>query len=66
MARRRSKRATPLMLFWSRTEQRRFIDAVERLVSTVNDLETLLVRTKRGRRSGTAKDTTEGTARHVS
>lgn len=52
MARRakRSKRETPLMLFWSRTEQRRFIEAVERLVSTVHDLEALLARKKRARR----------------
>lgn len=50
MPRRRTKRATPLMLFWSRAEQRRFIDAVERLVNTVNDLETLLARKKRERR----------------
>ena len=40
------------MLFWSRAEQRRFIDAVERLVSTVNDLESLLARKKRERRTG--------------
>ena len=39
------------MLFWSRAEQRRFIDAVERLVSTVADLETLLARKKRERRT---------------
>ena len=38
------------MLFWSRAEQRRFIDAVERLVSTVQDLETFLARKKRERR----------------
>lgn len=48
---RRSKRSTPLMLFWSRAEQRRFIDAVERLVSTVQDLEVLLARKKRERRA---------------
>ena len=40
------------MLFWSRAEQRRFIDAVERLVSTVGDLEVLLARKKRERRPG--------------
>lgn len=37
------------MLFWSRAEQRRFIDAVERLVSMVQDLEALLTRKKRER-----------------
>ena len=46
---RRAKRSTPLMLFWSRAEQRRFIDAVERLVSTVQDLEAFLARKKRER-----------------
>ena len=47
---RRAKRSTPLMLFWSRAEQRRFIDAVERLVSTVQDLEAFLASKKRERR----------------
>jgi hypothetical protein len=49
----RRRRSTPLMLFWSRAEQRRFIDAVERLVATVNDLETLL-RERRRRGAGRA------------
>ena len=40
MKRRRSKKmVTPLMLFWSLKEQRRFVDAVEKLVSHVNDVE---------------------------
>ena len=56
--RKRSKRGTPFMLFWSRAEQRRFIDAVERLVSTVGDLEILLARKKRERRTGPAQGPT--------
>lgn len=47
---RRRKQPTPIMLLWSKAEQRRFIDAVERLVSTVNDLVVLLEETKRRRR----------------
>lgn len=35
---RKRRKDTPLLLFWSRSEQKRFIDAVERLVSVVNDL----------------------------
>ncbi len=50
--RRRKKRAKAIMLFWSRADQRPFTDAVERLVSTVNDLEALIVRAKRRRPSG--------------
>jgi hypothetical protein len=36
------RKQTPLMLLWSRQDQRRFIDAVERLAGLVNDLESLL------------------------
>ncbi|MFO0967863.1 MAG: hypothetical protein U0793_20055 [Gemmataceae bacterium] len=56
------KKETPLMLFWSRTEQRRFIDAVERLVTTVGDLETVLARKKRERRTGPSLTPTEAGA----
>lgn len=35
--RKRRKQSTPLMLFWSKRDQQRFIEAVERLVSTVSD-----------------------------
>lgn len=44
------RRSMPSMLFWSRTEQRRFIDAVEKLVATVNDLSAFLSEAKRRRR----------------
>jgi len=49
MARKRS-RSTPLMLLWSKAEQRRFIDSVERLVSTVNDFSAFLADQSRRRR----------------
>ena len=44
---RRKKRHVPTMLFWSRSEQRRFIDAVERFVACVGDLETMIAAKKR-------------------
>jgi hypothetical protein len=52
----RRRKSSPLLLFWSRTEQRRFIDAVERLVSTAHDLaeaakEILAARKKRRKKS---------------
>lgn len=44
---RKGRKTVPTMLFWSRAEQRRFIDAVEKLVSTVNDLQVILAEPKR-------------------
>ncbi len=41
------KKSIPLMLFWSKAEQRRFIDAVERFVALVGDLQVLLDPIKR-------------------
>lgn len=38
---RKRKGSTPLMLLWSKAEQRRFIDAVERLVATVGDMQVI-------------------------
>jgi hypothetical protein len=50
MARKRkSNRAHPLMIFWSKAEAKRFSEDVERFTSMVNDLETLLEREKRRR-----------------
>jgi len=43
----RRKRSVPIMLFWSRCEQRRFIESVERMQSLVNDLEKVLEPAKR-------------------
>lgn len=43
------KRSVPIMLFWSKSEQRRFIDAVERFAGMVNDLERILAPVKRRR-----------------
>lgn len=37
----RKRKTTPLLLFWSKKEQTRFIDAVERLVALVGDAEVL-------------------------
>ncbi len=44
---RRKKPSTPLLLFWSKRDQSRFIETVERLCSLVNDLETVLAPRKR-------------------
>jgi hypothetical protein len=45
----RRKRSVPNMLFWNRRDQQRFIEAVERLCSAVNDLERILAPAKRRR-----------------
>jgi plasmid stabilization system protein ParE len=42
MAKRKRTRP-PIMILWSRAEQRRFIDAVEHLVSEVNELRVLVM-----------------------
>jgi hypothetical protein len=52
MAKRR-KRCVPIMLLWSKAEQRRFSDAVERLIALVNDLAYLLEEHRRRRRRTT-------------
>lgn len=50
MARKRkSNRAHPLMIFWSKAEAKRFSEDVERFNSLVNDLETLVEGMKRRR-----------------
>lgn len=46
MAKRR-KKAVPLMLFWNRRDQVRFIETVERLCSAVNDLTVQVAELKR-------------------
>lgn len=46
---RRKRRDVPIMLLWSRAEQRRFVDAVERLVGAIGDLEQILAPRKRKR-----------------
>ena len=46
MAKKR-KTTVPMMLFWSKRDQRRFIDAVERMQTLINDLESLLQEPKR-------------------
>lgn len=43
------KRSIPTMLLWSKGEQRRFCDAVERFQSLVNELEKILSPAKRRR-----------------
>lgn len=42
----RRKKPVPLMLFWSKREQARFIQAVERFQGIVGDLETALTALK--------------------
>jgi hypothetical protein len=44
---RKRKNPIPIILFWSKREQKRFIDAVERFISAVGDIESLLVEPKR-------------------
>lgn len=58
------RKSTPLMLFWSKAEQKRFIDAVERLVSTTNDLRMLLLeqREERSERARRANRTRQAAA----
>lgn len=46
---RKRKRSVPTMLFWSKSEQRRFIDAVEKFAGLVNDMERVLAPAKRRR-----------------
>lgn len=50
---RRKKAALPCLILWDRRQQARFIEAVERLQSLVNDLDVLLAAPKR--RSAAAK-----------
>jgi hypothetical protein len=47
MAHRRRKSFAPIVLGWSKTEQRRFREAVERFHGLVNDLERVLAPAKR-------------------
>lgn len=42
MKKRRVKKSAPIMLFWSKRDQQRFIESVERFQSMVNDLATIL------------------------
>lgn len=47
MKRSKRVRSMPVMLIWSKRDQLRFINAVERLQSLVNDLESILAPKKR-------------------
>lgn len=47
MKKRKSKRSMPVLLCWSKRDQLRFIEAVERFQSLVNDLELILAAPKR-------------------
>lgn len=51
----RRKRSVPVMLFWNRRDQARFIETVERLASLVNDLEKVLAPAKRKKLAADAK-----------
>jgi len=46
---RRPKNFAPIVLGWSKSEQRRFIDAVEKFHALVSDLERVLSPAKRKR-----------------
>jgi hypothetical protein len=53
MAKKRSKRGHPLLLFWSKREAMRFNENVERFASLVNDMEAILASPKRRRAAQT-------------
>ncbi len=46
---RKTNRAHPLMIFWSKAEANRFSETAEKFVRLVNDLETLVEGMKRRR-----------------
>lgn len=65
--RKRLKKSLPVMILWDRRQQRRFVEAVERLCSIVGDLEVLLAAKKRRgdaatRANATRKAGVNGTA----
>lgn len=47
MGKRKRKSSMPILLCWSKRDQLRFIEAVERFQSLVNDLEVILASPKR-------------------
>jgi len=49
----RRRQSVPMMLFWNKRDQLRFIENVERLASLVNDLETIVLPAKRRRQAKT-------------
>ncbi len=53
----RKRKQVPLMILWDRRSQVRFVEAVERFVGLVGDLEVLLAAPKR--RSAAAKAANE-------
>lgn len=53
MKRKRSRKTVPIMLLWSKRDQARFIDAVERFQALTNDLEKILEPMKRRRAAKT-------------
>lgn len=53
---RKKKKGVPLMLIWSRRDQQRFIEAVERFQSLVNDMERVLEPVKRKKAAAAAAD----------
>lgn len=47
---RKRKTSPPLAIFWTRRDQKRFIDAVERMISLVGDIAILIEQRKRIRK----------------
>lgn len=47
MATRRAKRITPIALLWTRRDQLRFTESVQRLVAATHDLQLALAELKR-------------------
>jgi hypothetical protein len=48
---RRRRASSPSFVFWSKQDQRRFIDGLERFAALVNDLERILTPAKRRRQA---------------
>jgi hypothetical protein len=57
MKRKKRRTSMPVLLCWTKRDQLRFIDAVERFQSLVNDLETILAAAKRKRAAKTSPAT---------
>ena len=52
---RRKRGSIPVMLFWSKRDQLRFCESVERFESLVNDMERILAPAKRKKQTHEAK-----------
>lgn len=62
MGKKKRRTSMPVLLCWTKRDQLRFIEAVERFASLVNDLETILAPVKRRRAAKTAPPSSNGGA----